>query len=149
MSTQGIITVRVKDADKGIRRINPGLFYFNGEECSKYRELCPDINLTKNYISITCNSDSYPSGLGVTLIRAYMDYNMILNVCLGGNISCLDVYPEHYVLWDRTFQYNEPKITDHIPSCTQDWQYLFEDGKWFARKKDTDFMKVEEWLHRL
>lgn len=138
MATRSTIVLKIKDEDLGqVRK-------FDIEKLPsdvRYKDDCiedvQEVTLDKPYISVYHHFDGYPDGLGQTLYKKYNDYDKILNILLGGDISSLN--GETIVQYCAAYQNEDwdsvkPDLTDEIPVAHQDYQYYFDGTRWLFRK---------------
>ena len=97
--------------------------------------------------------DGYPEGVGETLLEKYNDYDSALNLVLGGDISsiCGDYSP--YALREgEPWKYIKPKAVDKDHPIQEEYDYMYDDGKWYVRDGYTDGLKswadLEEYLKK-
>ena len=138
MATRGTIVIKIKDEDLGKKvKVNPTYLTKYEERINKYETKCFEVELSKKYAEIYQHWDSYPEGLGLSLVKYWDTYDKVLNLILGGDASSVDSDVTGYVaMEDRDEQYKDlqPKFTDKCPRVSEEWQYLFdEDGKWYVR----------------
>lgn len=147
MATRGTIVIRIKDEDLGKKvKVNPTYLTKDEERIKKYETKCFEVELSKKYAEIYQHWDSYPEGLGTSLVKYWDTYDKVLNLILGGDASSVDSDVTGYVaMEDRDEQYKDlqPNFTDECPRVSEEWQYLFdEDGKWYVR----DGYRVKKWM---
>lgn len=151
MATRATITLKIKDED-----LNKTKKFDIDKlpENTSYKDDCienlREVTLNKPYISIYHHFDGYPEGLGLTLYEEFNDYDKALNILLGGDASSINgdtiiqycpAYQDEN--WDRT----KPDLTDEIPATDQDYQYYFDDEKWWFRGYEkTNWKDLEKFL---
>ena len=151
MATRATITLKIKDEDLNktkkfdIDKLPENTSY--NDDCI---ENLREVTLNKPYISIYHHFDGYPEGLGLTLYEEFNDYDKALNILLGGDASSINgdtiiqycpAYQDEN--WDRT----KPDLTDEIPAADQDYQYYFDDEKWWFRGYEkTNWKDLEKFL---
>ena len=108
----------------------------------------------KRYYTVYCDHDGYLDGVGKMLFENYKDYDKVKKLVSFGGISFLgsEITPnpekihssEHpqrnvcvFYTRDRgeMWEYNCPHVSQNlsgISSVFQEYNYLFEDGKWFV-----------------
>lgn len=138
MATRGTIVVKIKDEDLGKKvKVNPKFLTDNEAVVEKYNKKCFEITLSKRYAEIYQHWDSYPEGLGESLVRGWTDYEKALNLILGGDASSVDEdgVTQYVVMEDRDEQYErlQPTFTDDVPNVSEEYQYLLDDGVWYVR----------------
>ena len=89
------------------------------------------------------NYDSYPSGMGVYVYYIYNDYNKIINLLLGGNVSSiLGTMLMQYICYpDGVWADEKPIVYDEMPEKEEDYIYLFENGLWYLKSN-----RYSEWV---
>ncbi len=150
MSTNGTITLKVKPEDIGktlqfdINKIPKGFKY-----SSNYLSKVGKVKITKGYLTVYHHWDSYiEDGLGQRLLEHYNDYDTILNIILGGDISTL-VNDEiiQYTAWrDEDWGRCKPEQTDECPMNKQEYGYKFEDGIWYVSYRGGAWQTIEKEL---
>ena len=145
MATRGTIVLKIKDEDLGKKvKVNPTYLTKDEERIKKYETKCFEVELSKKYAEIYQHWDSYPEGLGVSLVKDWDTYDKVLNLILGGDASSVDKEVTGYVaMEDRDEQYKDlkPRFYNDCPSVSEEYQYLFDDGKWYVR----DDYEIEDW----
>ena len=146
MATRGTIVIKIKDEDLGKKvKVNPTYLTKDKERIKKYETKCFEVELSKKYAEIYQHWDSYPEGLGTSLVKYWDTYDKVLNLILGGDASSVDYDVTGYVaMEDRDEQYKDlqPKFTDECPRVSEEYQYLFDDGKWYVR----DDYEINDWV---
>ncbi len=154
MATRGTIVLEIKDEDLGKKvKVNPMILTDNEKAIEKYNKKCFEITLKGKYAEIYQHWDSYPEGLGKSLIDNWNDYDKILNLILGGDASSVDKTVEQYVAMnDRDEKYEDlqPSFSDEVPSVREEYQYLFDNGVWYVRGSYSikEFKPVSEVLSK-
>ena len=145
MATRGTIVLKIKDEDLGKKvKVNPTYLTKDEERIKKYETKCFEVELSKKYAEIYQHWDSYPSGLGVDLVKHWDTYDKVLNLILGGDASSVGIEVTGYVAMEaRDEQYKDlqPNFTDECPRVREEYQYLFDDDKWYVR----DCYEIEDW----
>lgn len=93
------------------------------------------------------------NGLGAELVKYWDTYDKVLNLILGGDASSVGQEVTGYVaMEDRDEQYKDllPNFKDECPSVSEEYQYLFDDGKWYVRGdyEIKDWVLVSEYLEK-
>lgn len=151
MATRATITLKIKDEDfNKTKKFDIDKLPENTSYKDDYIENLREVTLNKPYISIYHHFDGYPEGLGLTLYEEFNDYDKALNILLGGDASSINgdtiiqycpAYQDEN--WDRT----KPDLTDEIPAADQDYQYYFDDEKWWFRGYEkTNWKDLEKFL---
>ena len=151
MATRATITLKIKDEDLNktkkfdIDKLPENTSY--NDDCI---ENLQEVTLNKPYISIYHHFDGYPDGLGVTLFTKFNDYNKALNILLGGDASSIngDTIIQYCSAYqDEDWDSTKPDLTDEIPAADQDYQYYFDDEKWWFRGYEkTNWKDLEKFL---
>ena len=155
MATRSTISLKVKRGDKG------QTFHFDKNKLPKkvlgyddsYIDEIGDVKLEKDYLTIYHHWDGYPEGVGKTLIEKFNDYDSILNLLCGGDASSINSQNIcQYCAW-RGDKWNDelggvqPKQSNTEPSVTEEYAYLFKDGKWFFKGwDDKEWIDLKEYL---
>lgn len=149
MATRSTISLKIAESDKG------KVFHFDesklpileevGEKVTCMNDFIDkvgDVKLEKDYLTIYHHWDGYPEGVGDTLTALYDNYETILNLLCGGDASTInDMKICQYCAWrDEDWDSVQPKQSDEEPSVTEEYAYLFKDGKWFFKGYE-----AEEW----
>ena len=139
MSTNSNIIVKVKKDDINCLMLfdakkldAPENYWDKGVSNKKGVEQAVDI--TKDYIGTYCHWDGYLEGVGSVLKEHFNTYDKALNLVLGGSCSSLGDNGDIIRFatrkgenWDNI----KPKQSnDPISLAKQEYNYLFEDGKW-------------------
>jgi hypothetical protein len=144
MATRSTISLKVSEGDKG------KVFHFDISKLPKsvsvyeddFIDKIGDVKLEKDYLTIYHHWSGYPDGVGYTLVKKFNDYDTILNLLCGGDassINCESII--QYCAWrGDEWEYVQPKQSDTEPSVTEEYAYLFKDGKWFFKGYE-----AEEW----
>ena len=151
MATRGHIVVKIKEEDKGKTvHFDPSLIPLACTYTNEYLNKLQDVVLDKNYILIYHHFDSYPEGLGRTLVGIFNDYKTILNLLLAGDASSINGREiKQYCTFrkDERWEYTKPQLTDKCPSNEEDYTYLFDGDKWwFKSYKDTEWYDLKDAL---
>ena len=148
MATRSTISLKVSESDKG------KVFHFDIDKLPKsvlgyeddFINKVGDVKLEKDYLTIYHHWDGYPEGVGETLVEKFNDYDTILNLLCGGDASSIngETIIQYCAwrgeAWNDAYGGVQPKQSDTEPSVTEEYAYLFKDGKWFFKG-----YKVEEW----
>ena len=148
MATRSTISLKISESDKG------KVFHFDVDKLPKsvlgYEDECidkvGDVKLEKDYLTIYHHWDGYPEGVGETLVEKFNDYESILNLLCGGDASSIngDTIVQYCAwrgeAWDDAYGGVRPKQSDTEPSVTEEYAYLFKDGKWLFKGYE-----AEEW----
>lgn len=155
MATRGTIVVKIKDEDLGKKvKVNPKFLTRDEAVAEKYNKKCFEITLSKRYAEIYQHWDSYPEGLGASLVNGWTDYEKALNLILGGDASSVDEdgVTQYVVMEDRDEQYErlQPTFTDDVPNVSEEYQYLLDNGVWYVRDNYDikEFKPVTEVLEK-
>lgn len=154
MATRGTIVLKIKDEDLGKKvKVNPTYLTTDSDRIKKYETKCFEVELSKKYAEIYQHWDSYPDGLGAELVKYWDTYDKVLNLILGGDASSVGQEVTGYVaMEDRDEKYKDllPNFKDECPSVSEEYQYLFEDGKWYVRGdyEIKDWVLVSEYLEK-
>ena len=156
MATRSTISLKIAESDKG------KVFHFDEAKLPFFEEIgekvtclndcidkVGDVKLEKNYLTIYHHWDGYPEAVGDTLTTLYDNYDTILNLLCGGDASSING-PEicQYCAWSGdSWDEVQPKQSNKEPSVTEDYAYLFKDGKWFFKGcKINKWTDVREYL---
>ena len=148
MATRSTISLKISESDKG------KVFHFDVDKLPKsvlgYEDECidkvGDVKLEKDYLTIYHHWDGYPEGVGETLVNKFNDYDTILNLLCGGDASSIngDTIVQYCAwigeAWNDAYGGVLPKQSNTEPSVTEEYAYLFKDGKWFFKGYE-----AEEW----
>lgn len=144
MSTRASIVLKLKDEDIGKKmKFEPSRLPL-GITCDMAGvDKVEWVELSKRYIMIYHNYDSYPSGMGVYLYYIYNDYDKIINLLLGGNVSSiLGTMLMQYICYpDGVWADEKPIVYDEMPEKEEDYIYLFESGIWYLKSN-----RYPEWV---
>lgn len=152
MATRGTIIIKIKDEDLGKKvKVNPTYLTTNSNMIKYYETKCFEVELSKKYAEIYQHWDSYPDGLGASLVKYWDTYDKALNLILGGDASSVGDEVMSYVTMEnigKEYKDLQPKFYDECPPVREEYQYLFDDGKWYVRGdyKIKDWMLVSEYL---
>ena len=126
MSTRASIVLKLKDEDIGKKmKFEPSRLPL-GITCDMAGvDKVEWVELSKRYIMIYHNYDSYPSGMGVYLYYIYNDYDKIINLLLGGNVSSiLGTMLMQYICYpDGVWADEKPIVYDEMPEKEEDWNF--------------------------
>ena len=105
------------------------------------------VKVGNEYRTVYCHFDGYLSGVGKTLLNHYNSQELAEELVKEGNMSCLDKkcscpdghsfgnrikgYTVYYGR-DRGEEGTEYKVSEERPKITEEYLYVFEDGKWFV-----------------
>lgn len=149
MATRSTISLKINESDKGKKfkfdenKLPEGVGYEKD-----YIDLLSSIMIETDYLTIYHHWDGYPDGVGATLLDEFNDYDSILNLMLGGDASTINGNTiVQYTAW-RGETGCEARQSNAEPSVTEEYAYLFKDGKWYF-KDDCEINKwtdLEEYL---
>ena len=130
MATRSTISLKVSESDKG------KVFHFD-ENKLPYNLTCEnecidkvgDVKIEKDYLTIYHHWDGYPEGVGKTLVNKFKNYDSICQYFAWRGEE-----------WNDDYGGVQPKQSDTEPSVTEEYAYLFKDGKWFFKGYE-----IEEW----
>ena len=98
------------------------------------------------FVGVYNHWDGYPHNLGKELCKRYNDYKSALNLVLAGNFSTiLDGSIPYAALPKRTdsvWNENKPITADELGDCHINYQYLFDNGRWYYRAYGEKKFKV-------
>ena len=147
MATRSTISLKVSESDKGkVFHFDENKLPYNLTCENKCIDKMGDVKIEKEYLTIFHHWDGYPHGVGKTLVNKFKNYNSILNLLCGGNASSINGKQiVQYCAWrgdewDDNYGGVQPKQSDTEPSVSEEYAYLFKDGKWFFKGYE-----VEEW----
>ena len=145
MSTTSMIWVKVREEDFG--KVLTADITKLPNPVTDMNFPCKPVKIHSNpggnilYMGIYCNFDGYSSGVGKELMTKFTTYEQVLNLILLGECS--------YIIDDIRTYHNWRNEDLHIryaefgkPKSTQDFFYLFEDGKWSTIPGDNYTYKV-------
>lgn len=92
------------------------------------------VEITKKYLGIYCHHDGYPNGVGKELVDRYDNFNVVLNLILGGDCSSIVKNLVRYATREsEQWKYIHPHPLDIIKKVSGDSEYLyiFKDSKWY------------------
>lgn len=150
MATRATIVLKIRDNDIGKSiKIDPSIITNEKDKINTYNKKCNPISLDAPYIEIYSHWDGYPDGLGKELYCNFRDYDKVLNLILGGDVSFINNNEVgHYCIMndDESFEENKPKVYKDCPPVEEDYEYLFENGIWYVRGsyKYNDFIPIED-----
>lgn len=133
MSTSSMIWVKVREEDFG--KVLTADITKLPNTVEKLNFPCKPVKIHSNpggntlYLGIYCHFDGYFSGVGEELYNKFTTYEQVLNLILLGECSYIIDSICSYHNWrgeELTIRYAEFER----PKSTQDYYYLFEDGKW-------------------
>lgn len=95
-----------------------------------------NVCLGGEYMTIYCHWDGYIDGVGQYLLDYYNSFGKALELILGGDISSIQETSrgcEYYAKrddedWVRIM----PSFSETPPKKTEDYLYIFEDGRWYV-----------------
>lgn len=105
------------------------------------------VKVGNEYRTVYCHFDGYLSGVGEKLLNHYNSQELAEELvkegnmsCLGKKCSCPDGHSfenriEGYTVYygrDRGEEGNEYNVSEERPKVTEEYLYVFEDGKWFV-----------------
>jgi hypothetical protein len=143
MSTSSYIGVVIKPQDRG-SIIKPNLDLLGKGIASEFKN--PLLHNTvideeSEVIRIYHHWDSYPKGLGVTLMEDFNSYEKALNLMgFGDASSIVSEVPTFYNSWrsGEEWAYTKPhqfKSEQLFESkSTESYIYLFKDGNWWVKQ---------------
>jgi len=143
MATRSTISLKVSDSDKAM------VFHFDKDRLpysltceNRYSDKVCDVIIKKDYLTIYHHWDGYPEGVGKTLLNKFNDYDSILNLLCGGDAYSIngEQIIQECAGMGEEWKDVEPKQSDTEPSVTEEFAYLFKDGKWFFKGYE-----AEEW----
>lgn len=150
MATRSTISLKVSESDKG------KVFHFdenklpNNFTCeNECIDKVGDVKIEKDYLTIYHHWDGYPRGVGKTLVYNYNDYDSILNLLCGGDASSINGETiVQYCAWrGEEWEDVKPAQSDTELSVTEEYAYLFKDGKWFFKGYEAkEWTDLEEYL---
>ena len=150
MSTRGSIVIKLRDEDCGKKiKVNPTVLTNNEELINLYNEKCFEIVLDGKYGEIYCHHDSYPNGLGISLLEYWNTYEKVLNLILSGDTSGVSDTTDSYV-FDEEYDDNKPTFTNDVPTRHQEYQYMFDNDVWYFRGicDNTEWTPVKKYLEK-
>ena len=111
---------------------------------NKFLDKVEEVVLEKPILEIYHHWDGYPEGVGKTLLSQYNDYNVILNLLLGGSASSIfENNVCQYCAWrGEDWEYVKPRQLDE-PSLDEEYLYKFENGTWYF----IDVYENESWTN--
>ena len=117
---------------------------------NEFLKMVEEVTLEKPILEIYHHWDGYPEGLGKTLLEQYNDYNIILNLLLGGDASSINGDNVcQYCAWrGEDWKSVKPKQLDK-PALNEEYLYKFEDGVWYFKDdyENEDWTNLEEYLN--
>lgn len=133
MSTNSNICVLLKEEDrnKTMKHIgNEHDDYWGSEkrETGVFDEVNPE---GKEILYVYCHWDGYPDGVGAALLAEYTDYDNVLNLVLGGDMSSVGKYYANRK--GEKWEHIQPQAVSEDDIERQEYDYLFKDGEWFVR----------------
>ena len=135
MSTRSEIFIEIKPEDKNKTicfdpaNNTAGIQFLNEKELVKWSKENP-LTLDKDYVSIYCHCDGYPSHMHAALTSFFNDYEKALNLMTAGSMCSIGIKPESFL---DTPAKTENKIIIQNPLFTE-YVYLFKDKKWLVLK---------------
>lgn len=92
--------------------------------------------------------DGDPSGIGKELRKRYNDYKSALNLVLAGNYSTIldgsvpyAALPKRIDI-DAVWKQCKPIVADELGDCHINFEYLFDNGRWYYRAYGEKKFKV-------
>lgn len=143
MATRSTISLKIAESDKGkVFHFDENKLPYNLTCENKCIDKVGDVKIEKDYLTIYHHWDGYPYGVGETLVENFNDYGSILNLMCGGDASSINGEKIcQYCAWrGEDWDIVQPKQSDEEPSVTEEYAYLFKDGKWLFKGDE-----VEEW----
>ena len=147
MSTRSSIILKVRKEDIGkkvkfdqskLTLIGWGAndLYSYGDESGE--EKSEEVTINSEYIGVYCHYDGEPNGIGRILKEQFSDYDKLLNLLIGGDISFIcENGVRHYAnRKGESWEWNKPKqkgtaagIANHFGENS----FIFKDGKWLFK----------------
>lgn len=99
MSTRSSIILKVRKEDIGKKvKFDPSkltLIGWGADDLYSYGdesglEKSEEVTINTEYIGVYCHSDGTPDGIGEILKEQFSDYDKLLNLLIGGDISFID-----------------------------------------------------------
>lgn len=107
------------------------------------------VRVTGEYMTIYNHHDSYPEGLGQTLLDYYKSFEVIFVLILGGSTSSVRETPGDcdYYASSEGWSGNEPIFTDTPPRISEEYLYIFESGRWYVYSRyGTENGPLEDYI---
>ena len=119
------------------------------------------VKVGNEYRTVYCHFDGYLSGVGETLLNHYNSQELAEELVKEGDMSCLDKEcscPEGHSFNNKIDGYTvyygrdrgetemEYSVSEEIPLRSQEYLYLFEDGKWFVFSEYFDHQELTQEL---
>ena len=144
MSTRSSIILKVRKEDIGKKvKFDPSKLtligwgkddlYSYGDESGL--EKSEEVTIKTEYIGVYCHSDGTPQGIGEILKEQFSDYDKLLNLLVGGDISFIDEQGvRHYAnRKGESWEWNKPTQMGSAAAIAKHFNensFLFKDGKW-------------------
>lgn len=150
MATRSTISLKVKKEDIGKTfHFDENKLLYNLTCENEFIDEVGDVKIEKDYLTIYHHWDGYPEGVGKTLVNKFKDYNSILNLLCGGDASSIngDTIVQYCAWRGEEWDNVKPAQSDTEPSVTEEYAYLFKDGKWFFKGYDEEkWIDLKEYL---
>jgi len=168
MSTRSTIIIKVRDEDIG-RHLVFESSKLPTEEDDWGIDGCDDksiggVTIEKKYLAIYCHFDGHLDRLGKTLNEKYTDYETVLNLVVGGDVSYIlknsilryatrndgfKLQNKVVVQKDSTWEELKPSQKDSLEcfcdsKCMNDFVYLFENGWSYCTFNNHEFKSLSE-----
>jgi len=92
------------------------------------------------FVGVYHHWDGDPRSLGKELRKRYKDYDSALNLVLAGDYSTIldgsvpyAALPKRVNI-DATWKESKPIVADELGDCQINYQYLFDNGRWYYRE---------------
>jgi hypothetical protein len=107
------------------------------------KDKCKPVEISDNYIAISCHWDGYPEGVGAALKEHFKDYESVMNLIVGGSCSVIGDKVRHYAnrkgdKWEDIVpkQFKTQKdVLEHYTWCECEYAYLFDEKKGWGYKE--------------
>lgn len=143
MSTRSNIILKVRKEDIGkrftFRKKDLGVKVDNWGEHETIMVKNPHkTTIKKEYLTIYCHWDGYPSGVGAALLNGFDTYEKVLALVLGGSCSSIEEGRVRFYhnRKGEEWKYIKPRQSDNDETNDVwiEYIYKFEDGKWYVKK---------------